>query len=66
MTNATATASRDVLEQARRVLEGTVEYATPAPSPCCSSERQAVCCEPSEKASCCGTDAQPGGSCGCQ
>lgn len=63
MTTRTATAGQDVLEQTRRILDASAE---PAPSACCSSEKQEVCCETSQKATCCGADEHTGGGCGCQ
>lgn len=63
MTTRTPAAGLDVLEQMRRILAGSAD---PAPSACCSSEKQQACCEPSQKASCCGTDMHMGAGCGCQ
>lgn len=66
MTTRTATVGQDVLEQTHRILAGSAEPGSPAPSACCSNDKQEVCCETSQKVPCCGTDEHTGGGCGCQ
>ncbi|HEX2190593.1 MAG TPA: MFS transporter [Longimicrobiaceae bacterium] len=67
MTTQTQTPSRDLLEETRRILTGSVQpQAAGTASTCCSTAKQEVCCEPSEKSSCCGPEATSGGGCGCQ
>lgn len=61
------TAADDVLERARRILDGTITSETPvAPAACCGPVTQSSCCTPAEKPGCCGTEATAGGGCGCQ
>jgi hypothetical protein len=67
-TTQTKTKTTDLLEDSRRILNGTTpDSDEPIASGCCSSEKQEVCCEPADKAECCGpATAKSGTGCGCR